>query len=207
MCDFLARDGLSVALLERLSYKTELGLSLKNSIGHFQKTEILSEIEKISEWYDSQEALNDLPLDYRIKSLQSAANKFDRYYPNRPAAKVFDDVLGFRSLCDNYDGILCGPAIPCLRIVDMSTGKANDDGYRGVHVYYQKDNFHYPIEIQYNTFFDRQLNNWLHKYIYKKPYPLTLGCELRQAYEQGEIRNEDEFKEVMTDVLRRSKKR
>ena len=68
MCDFLARDGLSVALLERLSYKTELGLSLKNSIGHFQKTEILSEIEKISEWYDSQEALNDLPLDYRIKS-------------------------------------------------------------------------------------------------------------------------------------------
>lgn len=34
----------------------------------------------------------------------------------------------------------------------MSHGKANDDGYRGVHVYYQLDNFHYPIEIQYNTY-------------------------------------------------------
>ena len=44
----------------------------------------------------------------------------------------------------------------------MSKGKSNDDGYRGVHVYYQKDNKHYPIEIQFNTYSDRQLNDWLH---------------------------------------------
>ena len=43
----------------------------------------------------------------------------------------------------------------------MSNGKAVDDGYRGVHVYYQKSGQHYPIEIQFNTLFDRQLNNWL----------------------------------------------
>ena len=47
-----------------------------------------------------------------------------------------------------------------IRIADMSKGKANDDSYRGVHVYYQASNYHYPIEIQYNTFYDRQLNNW-----------------------------------------------
>lgn len=29
----------------------------------------------------------------------------------------------------------------------------------GVHLYYQMDNTHYPIEVQYNTYFDRQLNN------------------------------------------------
>ena len=29
----------------------------------------------------------------------------------------------------------------------MSAGKANDDGYRGIHVNYQKDGHHYPIEI------------------------------------------------------------
>ena len=40
----------------------------------------------------------------------------------------------------------------------MSNGKAVDDGYRGVHVYYQKSGKHYPIEIQFNTLFDRQLN-------------------------------------------------
>lgn len=50
----------------------------------------------------------------------------------------------------------------------MSTGKANDDGYRGIHVYFQMSGSHYPIEIQYNTYYDRQFNNWLHKYICKK---------------------------------------
>ena len=50
----------------------------------------------------------------------------------------------------------------------MSNGKAADDGYRGVHAYYQKSGKHYPIEIQFNTLFDRQLNNRLHDYLYKE---------------------------------------
>lgn len=45
----------------------------------------------------------------------------------------------------------------------MSFGKAYDGGYRGIHAYFQIDGFHYPIEIQYNTYYDRQFNNWLHK--------------------------------------------
>lgn len=48
----------------------------------------------------------------------------------------------------------------------MSKGKSNDDGYRGIHVYYQKDNYHYPIEIQFDTYYDRQLNDWLHNRFY-----------------------------------------
>lgn len=44
---------------------------------------------------------------------------------------------------------------PHKSIADMSSGKAVDDGYRGVHVYYQKSGKHYPIEIQFNTLFDR----------------------------------------------------
>lgn len=46
-----------------------------------------------------------------------------------------------------------------IRVADMSSGKAKDDGYRGVHVYFQLSSFHYPIEIQYNTYYDCQLNN------------------------------------------------
>lgn len=71
-------------------------------------------------------------------------------------------------LCDNYDGILNHDNIDKIRIVDMSQGKANDDGYRGVHLYFQLDHSHYHIEIQMNTYYDRQINNWLHKYLYKK---------------------------------------
>ena len=152
-------------------------------------------------------ALEQLALDYRVKSLESASHKYDRYFPDRPTAKVFNDLLGFRSLRDDYDEILKNPPPDALRIVNMSHGKANDDGYRGVHVYYQLDNFHYPIEIQYNTYFDRQLNNWLHKYLYKKQYPLAVGAQMRTLYEQGKIKNEAEFQEVLSDVLRCGKER
>lgn len=71
----------------------------------------------------------------------------------------------------------------------------------GVHLYYQMDNIHYPIEVQYNTYFDRQLNNWLHKYLYKKDFAAEIGKQLRTRYEAGEIRNEEEFKEVLNHVL------
>ena len=45
-----------------------------------------------------------------------------------------------------------------------------------------KRNLHYfNREIQYNTFYDRQLNNWLHKYVYKRNCENHVGSLLRQA--------------------------
>lgn len=73
--------------------------------------------------------------------------------------------------------------------------------YRGVYVYYQKSGKHYPIEIQFNILFDRQLNTWLHNYLYKKSCPIETGCIMREKYESGLIRNEHEFKEVLNNVL------
>ena len=93
-----------------------------------------------------------------------------------------------------------------IRVADMSDGKSKDDGYRGVHVYFQLSSFHYPIEIQYNTYYDRQFSNWLHKYIYKKGYDNQIGCMLRQAYENAKIRNENEFRERLNYVLSDSEK-
>ena len=121
-------------------------------------------------------------------------------YPDHQTRKVFNDVLGFRAFCDSYDQILDEDSSQ-FRIADMSSGKAVDDGYRGIHVYYQKSGKHYPIEIQFNTLFDRQLNNWLHDYLYKKSYPIETGCIMREKYESGLIRNEHEFKEVLNNVL------
>lgn len=87
----------------------------------------------------------------------------------------------------------------------MSSGKAEDDGYRGIHVYFQLGSYYYPIEIQYNTYFDRQFNNWLHKYFYKKNYDISIGCNLRQLYECGKIQTEKGFKEALEHVLSSSK--
>ena len=83
----------------------------------------------------------------------------------------------------------------------MSNGKTKDDGYRGVHVYYQKSSKYYPIEIQFNTLYDRQMNNWLHAYIYKKHYSDEIGKIMRNKYESGLIKNEFDFQEVLKYVL------
>lgn len=199
--NILIRDGLTIELLRRLSYRSELGVNLKKNLHYFNRDELIEELVKVNEWYDEFEELHELALDYRIKSIQSAILKYNRYYPAHQARKVFDDLLGFRSLCDNYEDVLELADIPGIRVADLSMGKANDDGYRGVHVYFQLDGNHYPIEIQYNTYYDRQINNWLHKYVYKKGYSDEMGLQLRRLYENARIHTERDFKEALEHVL------
>ena len=201
MSNILQRDGLTIELLQRLSYKSELGISLKKNLHYFDKAALIEELVKVNEWYDECAELHELALDYRIKSIQSAIMKHNRYYPDHQARKVFDDLLGFRSLCDNYDDVLALADVEGIRVADMSMGKAKVDGYRGIHVYFQLSGNHYPIEIQYNTYYDRQFNNWLHKYIYKKDYDDSVGRQLRNLYESAKILTEQDFKEELKHVL------
>ncbi len=198
--NILELNGLSVGILERLSYESTLGISIKKNLHYFNKNVLVRELFHMVEWYDEQELLEDLALDYRIKSMESILSKYDRYYPDAQTRKVFNDILGFRAFCDSYDDVLCLRGDQ-FRIADMSNGKSFDDGYRGVHVYFQKNSRCYPIEIQFNTLYDRQLNNWLHEYLYKKSYPNKLGNTLRSMYDAGKIRNENEFEEALQNVL------
>lgn len=193
-------NGLSLDTLDALSYESHLEIPLKKNLHYFDKNMLIAELIEMTEWLDEQEILSGIALDYRIKSLDSILLKYKRYYPMHQTRKVFNDILGFRAFCDNYDSIL-KEELPKFRISDMTKGKAVDDGYRGVHAYYQKSGRHYPIEIQFNTLFDRQLNNWLHDYLYKKNYPIETGKIMRDKYESGSIRNEYEFKEVLKNVL------
>ncbi len=197
----LRKDGLSVERLEALSYKSQLGINLKKNLHYFDREKLLEELGTVNHWYDTHEFLRDITIDFRVKSMQSIELKYERYYPDHQLRKVFDDLLGFRCLCDSYEDVFRLSDFDKIRVADMSNGKAQDDGYRGVHVYYQKSGIHYPIEIQYNTYYDRQLNNWLHKYLYKKDYPNTVGCVMREYYETGNVRTEADFKEVLESVL------
>ncbi len=196
----LETNGLSLDILAELSYKSQLGKSLKNNLNAFEKEELIQDALAATEWFDANEMLGEVALDYRIKSEESIYSKYERYYPDRPALKVFNDLLGFRTFCSSYEEVRSLSA-PKVNVVDMSHGKAHDDGYRGVHIYYKEDNFHYPIEIQFNTFLDRQLNDWLHDYVYKKSYPPSVGGKLRQLYEQGQIVNIRAFEEALENVL------
>ena len=192
-------NGLSVDMLRRLSYKSGLGRSLTNTIHRFDRDELLSELFFVSEWLQEEIGKNDVT-DYRIKSRSSIIRKYERYYPNRPVISTFNDILGFRAVCDRYDGIgIAGDEL--FRTVDMSGGKTNDDGYRGVHIYFHIDNYHYPIEIQFNTVFDRQFNDWLHMDLYKKGFSDDIGQQLRNSYEKGLIRDYNDFKKELQNVL------
>lgn len=66
---------------------------------------------------------------------------------------------------------------------------------------FKLDGSHYPIEIQYNTYYDRQFNNWLHKYVYKKNYENSVGLQLRNMYGNAKIQTEQDFKEALQYVL------
>ena len=201
MYNELLKAGLTYEILQSLSYRTQLGKSLVNSLRHFDKELLFDDINKVINFYNNSEIMEELAIDYRIKSEDSCLRKYDKFYPDMRVEKTFNDVLGFRMLCDNYDEILNHDNIDKIRIVDMSQGKANDDGYRGVHLYFQLDHSHYPVEIQMNTYYDRQINNWLHKYLYKKNYPDDIGLKLRKLYENGKILNENMFREVLQNVL------
>ena len=198
--NILELNGLSVEILKELSYESNLGMSIKKNLHYFDRDILLKELFDMAEWYDEQILLENVALDYRIKSMESITSKYDRYYPDTQVRKVFNDILGFRAFCDSYSSVL-NLNKDNFRIADMSNGKSYDDGYRGVHVYFQKNSKCYPIEIQFNTLYDRQLNNWLHDYLYKKAYPNEVGRKLRRLYEEGRIRNEKEFEEELKNVL------
>ncbi|MGN0425047.1 MAG: RelA/SpoT domain-containing protein [Acetatifactor sp.] len=183
-----------------LSYKSNLDTPLKKNLHYFDKDLLIQELIDMTEWLDRQELLAEIAIDYRVKSIDSILLKYDRYYPDHQTRKVFNDILGFRAFCDSYDEVLAFESEQ-FRIADMSSGKAKDDGYRGVHVYYQKSGRHYPIEIQFNTLFDRQINNWLHSYLYKRNLSDVVGKLMRMKYENGCILSEKDFKEVLNNVL------
>lgn len=52
MSNILQRDGLTIELLSRLSYKSQLGINLKKDLHYFDENKLTAEIIKINEWYD-----------------------------------------------------------------------------------------------------------------------------------------------------------
>ena len=121
-------------ILDALSFVSHLGVPLKRNLHYFDKDLLISELITMTEWLDEQEILSDIALDYRVKSLDSILLKYERYYPEHQTRKVFNDILGFRAFCDGYSQVLEGEIFQ-FRIADMTSGKAVDDGYRGVHAH------------------------------------------------------------------------
>ncbi|WP_343216328.1 hypothetical protein [Clostridium simiarum] len=185
-----------IRTLDAISYETKLGKNLKNTLRKVDKEVLIEELNDYRLFLKKRRRLLD-DYTYRIKSLQSIKLKYDRYYPSKEIGSCFNDILGIRVIVETYNIVLSNDNI---KHVDMTNGKKNDDGYRGYHIYYKKSNYHYPIEIQFFTKRDYIFNMWLHKYIYKYK-DNTIGVKLKELYDNGIISNEEDFKEVLKNVL------
>ena len=64
---------------------------------------------------------------------------------------------------------------------------------RAIHLYYQRDSWSYPIEIQLWCGRDYLFNTWSHQYIYKYRSP-EVGRRLYAAYLAGKITSEEDFR-------------
>ena len=185
-----------IRVLDAISYETKLGKNLKNTLRKVEKKTLMEELNDYRVFLKKRRKLLD-GYTYRIKSLQSINLKYDRYYPTKEIGSCFNDILGIRVIVENYKIDLTNENI---KHVDMSNGKKNDDGYRGYHIYYKKSNYHYPIEVQFFTERDYIFNMWLHKYVYKYK-DNAIGIKLKDLYDNGIIKSEDNFKEELEKCI------
>ncbi len=79
--DILQLNGLSIEILESLSYRSKIGKSLKQNLHYFDREELLCELYDMTLWLSEQTVLDEIALDFRIKSIDSIKLKYERYYP------------------------------------------------------------------------------------------------------------------------------
>lgn len=188
----------SEEILDILSYKSSFKTSIKQL--SLRKVDIKSVIEDIVEYGRFLRSKDEFLFlkNKRLKSIQSTLLKYDKYMQGK-GCKVIqccNDILGIRILLDEYPNSF--PAY--FRVVDMKNGKKIDDGYRAVHLYYQKDAYHYPIELQIWCGSDINFNIWSHTSAYKY-VPQEVGLELKTLYDAGRIRTQVEFEEKLKEIM------
>ncbi len=180
---------ISKETLDLLSYRSTLGQSLKQiSLRSTPLEAILDDIAKYRSSYIDVLVQENL-IGSRFKSEDSIVRKYEKTIrANGGFKQCFNDVLGFRLRFDDYP-----EKYPdYFRVVDLRNGKNLDDGYRAIHLYYQRDNLAYPIEVQLWCGQDYVFNVWSHQYIYKYKTP-EIGRMLYREYSAGTIRTEQDF--------------
>ncbi len=182
--------------LDALSYTSTLKQSLKQiSLRETPLDVILQDISKYREGYINTLIMENL-IGSRFKSDDSILRKYEKTLRTGGGFKqCFNDVLGFRLRLESYPTDFPG----YFRVVDLTHGKRIDDGYRAIHLYYQRDSHSYPIEIQLWCGKDYWFNTWSHQYVYKYE-AVDIGKKLYDKYCAGVITTEDEFKKQLKEV-------
>lgn len=182
----------SLELLSKISFPTSLDrstnkLTVTDDIVSVVVSDVVAYYSAIFPY------LNSINGTSRVKSRQSIINKVTRK-PDSRFQSVFNDVLGIRLIVPDY----LNNYPDYFRVVDMRSGKAADDGYRAVHLYFKLDNFHYCIEIQLWSEYDSIFNRWTHEDGYKTVPAETLAG-LRREFEQGLLSSYADYKRRLSE--------
>lgn len=186
MASYISKETLDI-----LSYKSTLDRSLKQiSLRDTPLELILENIARYRASYIDVLVQENL-IGSRFKSDDSIMRKYEKTIRTGGGFKqCFNDILGFRLRFEEYP-----EKYPeYFRVVDLRKGKKTDDGYHAIHLYYQRDNLAYPIEIQLWCGKDYLFNIWSHQYVYKYKGP-EIGNHLYKEYVEKVITNEQEFVE------------
>lgn len=177
-------------VLANISYTSKFEQSLKTiSMRKTPIEEILKDIESYRSEFTYKIISQENIIGYRFKSEDSLLRKYEKTLRTGGGFKqCFNDVLGFRLHFEKYPELF--PAY--FRVVDLRNGKKMDDGYRAIHLYYQRDSHSYPIEVQLWCEKDYQFNIWSHKWVYKYLTP-QIGKQLYEEYKAGIIKSENDF--------------
>lgn len=177
--------------LAKISYTSKFTQSLKTiSLRKTPLDYILKDIQQYRALYSKEIVLQENIIGSRFKSVDSILRKYEKTLRTGGGFKqCFNDVLGFRLHFSKYPSVFPD----YFRVVDLRNGKQLDDGYRAIHLYYQRDSHSYPIEVQLWCGEDYKFNIWSHKLIYKYMEP-HIGRALYEQYELGNILTEEDFK-------------
>ena len=193
------RQFISKDALDLLSYRSTLGQSLKQI--HLSRTPIEVILEDIAKYRESyiETFVQENLLGSRFKSDDSILRKHEKVLRTGDGFKqCFNDVLGFRLKFDEYP-----TEFPdYFRVVDLRQGKQVDDGYRAIHLYYQRDSWSYPIEVQLWCGRDFCFNIWSHQYAYKYSSE-SIGLHMRELFDAGDIQTEQAFKNKLKELTSR----
>lgn len=193
------RQFISKDALDLLSYRSTLGQSLKQI--HLSRTPIEVILEDIAKYRESyiETFVQENLIGFRFKSDDSILRKHEKVLRTGGGFKqCFNDVLGFRLKFDEYP-----TEFPdYFRVVDLRQGKQVDDGYRAIHLYYQRDSWSYPIEVQLWCGRDFCFNIWSHQYAYKYSSE-TIGLHMRELFDAGDIQTEQAFKNKLKELTSR----
>lgn len=145
-------------------------------------------VPPLSEGYDG----------FRFKSDYAIRQRYERGVRNGwDYCKTFSDVLSFRLKLREYPKVL--PTY--FKVDDCRMGGYvpegySDNGYRGMHLFFQLSPQHYPIEIQMWSAGDWNFNLWCQTkgVFFMDP---KIGRTLREMYQAGKVHDFDQFKKEL----------